>query len=116
MKAAITFDSLNKKDQMRVIEAAKKVYLETQEVQIKWMWAITLWTLHESEGYGAQRLSRFLDRIEEAFDRDAERFELNSCDAKKGETTMSYGDLCQMRLERLGINVDEIYKRFEGDE
>lgn len=116
MKAAITFESLSKRDQMRVIEAAKKVYLETQEAQIKWMWAITLWTLHESEGYGAQRLSRFLDRIEEAFDRDAERYELNSCDAKKGETTMSYGDLCQMRLERLGINVDEIYKRFEGDE
>lgn len=116
MKAAITFESLSKRDQMRVIEAAKKVYLETQEAQIKWMWAITLWTLHESEGYGAQRLSRFLDRIEEAFDRDAERYELNSCDAKKGETTMSYGDLCQMRLERLGINVDEIYKRFEGED
>ena len=115
MKAAITFESLSKRDQMRVIEAAKKVYLETQEAQIKWMWAITLWTLHESEGYGAQRLSRFLDRIEEAFDRDAERYELNNCDAKKGETTMSYGDLCQMRLERLGINVDEIYKRFEGE-
>ena len=34
MKAAITFDSLNKRDKMRVIEAAKKVYLETQEAQI----------------------------------------------------------------------------------
>lgn len=72
MKAAITFDSLSKRDKMRVIEAAKKVYLETQEAQIKWMWAITLWTLHESEGYGAKRLNRFLDTLEEAFEYDAD--------------------------------------------
>ena len=106
MKARFGINSLPKRERDAVIEAARRVYMDEQEQQVRWMWAVVLWYMHEREGYGEVRLKRMLDGVYDEWQKAEERYELDE--------TMRYGDLCEMRLADMGIDIKAIYRKFEG--
>lgn len=84
---------------------AEKQFEKKQKRVICWLWAVVLWHMHEKWGFGATRLKRLIDGIYNAWQKAEDKYELDE--------KMRYGDLCEQNLRHIGIDVQEIYKRFE---
>ena len=107
MKARLGLKALPKREQEAVIQAAKNIYRDEQKKQVCWMWAVVLWRLHETRGFGEKRLKETLDDIYQAWIKADERYEF--------DRNMTYGDYCEAKLREIGIDINDIYKRFEGE-
>ena len=108
MKVRLGLKALPKREQDAVIQAAKNVYMQEQKKQLCRMWAVVLWTLHEEKGYGVKRLGDLIETIYRRWINADHKYEFDD--------HMTYGDFCEDRLRWLGVDVEEIYKKFEGDE
>lgn len=86
------------KDNMKTlqIEARRQVY-EARDKLFNDMDAVVLWSLHETFGFGADRLRRFYDEFKRQYSELQQHYELGN------DTPF----VCKERLKQIGVDVEE---------
>ena len=108
----------------RMMEAARNVakeiaveeYDKIQERTIKSFWAMFLWNMHFQLRFGNKRINEFIEGILDDYDDAVERYgvdEEGKPHSKRKTAVLRYGDICMQRLEKIGVDVDKIYKDSE---
>lgn len=108
----------------RMMEAARNVakeiaveeYDKIQESTIKSFWAMFLWNMHYQMGFGKKRINEFVEGILDDYDDAVERYgvdEEGKPHSRRKTAVLRYGDICMQRLEKIGVDVDKIYKDSE---
>ena len=110
MKARASFDSLPpqiqeviRREADKYSKDAEKQFNAKMEKVIRWL----LCELHDRRGFGKKRLLETVNGIYHEWVRAEERYGLDD--------DMRFGDFCELRLLHLGIDVKQIYDKFEGD-